>query len=143
MAFCGLFDVVLAAPACGWGLGWFWFVEHWLSMLVVLVFVGTALCGCGRRVLVWLVCVARCWVLRGRSLCGVSRGHAWCCCCVWWCGCVWCLRILQWTRASDRLPLCGVCCCGVCFWFVVLFCFFERSVDALASGADEGRGGLR
>ena len=32
--------------------------------------------------------------------------------------------------------------------FLVLFvcfvvCFFERSVDALASGADEGRGGLR
>ena len=31
-------------------------------------------------------------------------------------------------------PVCVVCC-----WFVG----FERSVDALASGADEGRGGLR
>ena len=30
--------------------------------------------------------------------------------------------------------------CFVCF---VVVCFFERSVDALASGADEGRGGLR
>ena len=32
-----------------------------------------------------------------------------------------------------------VCCFVVCF----VVCFFERSVDALASGADEGRGGLR
>ena len=31
--------------------------------------------------------------------------------------------------------------CFVRVSFVV--CFFERSVDALASGADEGRGGLR
>ena len=31
-----------------------------------------------------------------------------------------------------------VFCCVCCF-----VCFFERSVDALASGADEGRGGLR
>ena len=33
-----------------------------------------------------------------------------------------------------------------CFLFcscVFVVCFFERSVDALASGADEGRGGLR
>ena len=30
--------------------------------------------------------------------------------------------------------------CFVCF---VVVCFFERLVDALASGADEGRGGLR
>ena len=40
------------------------------------------------------------------------------------------------------------CDCGmraflsVCF-VVFVVCFFERSVDALASGADEGRGGLR
>ena len=27
--------------------------------------------------------------------------------------------------------------------FVVFVCFYGRSVDALASGADEGRGGLR
>ena len=32
-----------------------------------------------------------------------------------------------------------VSCFVVCF----VVCFFERSVDALASGADEGRGGLR
>ena len=28
-------------------------------------------------------------------------------------------------------------------WVVLCVCFFGRSVDALASGADEGRGGLR
>ena len=42
-----------------------------------------------------------------------------------------------WGRAS--------CFClvfdSVCF--VVFACFYGRSVDALASGADEGRGGLR
>jgi len=32
----------------------------------------------------------------------------------------------------------GVKSGGCCF-----VCFYERSVDALASGADEGRGGLR
>ena len=30
-----------------------------------------------------------------------------------------------------------------CFVVCFVVCFFERSVDALASGADEGRGGLR
>ena len=36
---------------------------------------------------------------------------------------------------SLRQVFCFVVCCVVCF--------YERSVDALASGADEGRGGLR
>ena len=36
---------------------------------------------------------------------------------------------------------CGLWCCLSLVGFV--FCFFGRSVDALASGADEGRGGLR
>ena len=43
----------------------------------------------------------------------------------------------------DSLP---VCCTRVCVRVVdglCFVCFFERSVDALASGADEGRGGLR
>ena len=58
--------------------------------------------------------------------------------------------------ASIGAPPCPlVCCWGVwgrasCFClvfdsvcFVVFACFYGRSVDALASGADEGRGGLR
>ena len=42
---------------------------------------------------------------------------------------------------ASIFDLCAVTCRwvrGCCF-----VCFFERSVDALASGADEGRGGLR
>lgn len=47
--------------------------------------------------------------------------------------------------------VCGCCCfaccsgCGLlaCLACFCLCCFFGRSVDALAPGADEGRGGLR
>ena len=38
---------------------------------------------------------------------------------------------------------CGGVVCGLLVLVGFVFCFFGRSVDALASGADEGRGGLR
>ena len=60
----------------------------------------------------------------------------------WWvvgCGCGWVGCELYSGRehltVSLRQVFCFVVCCVVCF--------YERSVDALASGADEGRGGLR
>ncbi len=47
-----------------------------------------------------------------------------------------------------RLGVCGACflfCFGLVLFvcFLCVACFYGRSVDALASGADEGRGGLR
>ena len=38
---------------------------------------------------------------------------------------------------------CGMRAFCLCVLSCFVVCFFERSVDALASGADEGRGGLR
>ena len=54
-----------------------------------------------------------------------------------WCGCVGCELYSgrEHLTVSLRQVFCFVVCCVVCF--------YERSVDALASGADEGRGGLR
>ena len=73
------------------------------------------------------------------SLCCVSS--AWCgggalgvCCGCGWVGCeLYSGR--EHLTVSLRQVFCFVVCCVVCF--------YERSVDALASGADEGRGGLR
>ena len=42
------------------------------------------------------------------------------------------------ARRCGARRACAVCCVVLC-----VVRFYERSVDALASGADEGRGGLR
>ena len=64
----------------------------------------------------------------------------------WGCGCGWVGCELYSGREHyycivSVIVACGLFCLCVLSCFVV--CFFERSVDALASGADEGRGGLR
>ena len=66
------------------------------------------------------------------------------CCLVWvvGCGCGW----VGCELYSGREHLTVRFLRQNCFLFcscVFVVCFFERSVDALASGADEGRGGLR
>ena len=61
------------------------------------------------------------------------------------------LRTTQWTRASSIHTLCGVShwshaflLGGVRFLFTyVISSFEEQTVDALASGAEEGRSNLR
>ena len=60
--------------------------------------------------------------------------------CLWvvGCGCGWVGCELYSGREHLTVSLRQVFCRD-CF----VVCFFERSVDALASGADEGRGGLR
>ena len=58
------------------------------------------------------------------------------------CGCGWVGCELYSGREHLTVSVfCDKVFCFVRVSFVV--CFFERSVDALASGADEGRGGLR
>ena len=76
-------------------------------------------------------------------LCGGLWGCGWVGCelysgreylCSLWCVFVVCLA--SWS----------CCCCGGVWGVVsacVVCCFYGRSVDALAPGADEGRGGLR
>ena len=69
-----------------------------------------------------------------------------CCLVGWGCGCGWVGCELYSGREHyycivSVIVACGLFCLCVLSCFVV--CFFERSVDALASGADEGRGGLR
>ena len=116
----------------------------------------------------WLVCLvigvgdtpaAACWVVVGAPACLVRVGVA--CCrgsgavrpgcltrvllpCLWvvGCGCGW----VGCELYSGREHLTVMISATKCFLFcscVFVVCFFERSVDALASGADEGRGGLR
>ena len=55
------------------------------------------------------------------------------------CGCGWVGCELYSGREHLTVRFLRQYCFVVCF----VVCFFERSVDALASGADEGRGGLR
>ena len=85
--------------------------------------VGGVLSGSG-AVRPGVACVVSCW---------------WCAggCCGGWVGC---------ELYSGREHLTVRFLRQNCFLFcscVFVVCFFERSVDALASGADEGRGGLR
>ena len=124
-----------------WVLGWGWLpgagigdtsAWWWAAAAVVVVVVGwlvgapllgVACCrgsgavrpGCLAR----FFCFSVCW--RGGGGCG-------------WVGCeLYSGR--EHLTVSLRQVFCFVVCCVVCF--------YERSVDALASGADEGRGGLR
>ena len=53
-----------------------------------------------------------------------------------WLGCGW------WV-VGELYSGCFVSLFCVIFVFVLVFCFCGRSVDALVSRADEGRGGLR
>ena len=95
---------------------------------------------------------AACWVVVGAPACvGVAccRGSgavrpgcltclgSWLLGVVGGCGWVGCELYSgrEHLTVSLRQVFCFVVCCVVCF--------YERSVDALASGADEGRGGLR
>ena len=52
--------------------------------------------------------------------------------------CFFCLVRRAARAGSGARRACAVCCVVLC-----VVRFYERSVDALASGADEGRGGLR
>ena len=77
----------------------------------------------------------------------------------WWCGGLWGCGWVGCELYSGREYLCSLwcvfvvclaswscCCCGGVWGVVsacVVCCFYGRSVDALAPGADEGRGGLR
>ena len=80
--------------------------------------------GCPARVGLCVVC----------PLPGVVGGALGVCCGCGWVGCeLYSGR--EHLTVSLRQVFCFVVCCVVCF--------YERSVDALASGADEGRGGLR
>ena len=115
---CGVEDTPVAA----------WFGGGGCPLLVV----GVACCrgsgavrpGCPARVGLCVVC----------PLPGVVGGALGVCCGCGWVGCeLYSGR--EHLTVSLRQVFCFVVCCVVCF--------YERSVDALASGADEGRGGLR
>ena len=120
---CGVEDtpVLLLLPVFVWGWG-----------LVGAPLLGVACCrgsgavrpGCPARVGLCVVC----------PLPGVVGGALGVCCGCGWVGCeLYSGR--EHLTVSLRQVFCFVVCCVVCF--------YERSVDALASGADEGRGGLR
>ena len=82
--------------------------------------------GCPARVGLCVVC----------PLPGVVGGALGVCCGCGWVGCeLYSGREHLTVRFLRQMFL--FCSC------VFVVCFFERSVDALASGADEGRGGLR
>ncbi len=76
----------------------------------------------------------------------VAAGRVLPCCCLGGWLVVWGVvggLVVNCIVDASIFVLCGrvpAALCGGCVCFV---CFFERSVDALASGADEGRGGLR
>ena len=88
---------------------------------------------------VWLPCVGGCCWLLFVGGC-VVWGVGVCCCMfgwlVWLVGCGW------WV-VGELYSGCFVSLFCVIFVFVLVFCFCGRSVDALVSRADEGRGGLR
>ena len=94
---------------------------------------------CGRPRYRELCCaVARLFVFLFGSSCGARR--FWCAPLVRRSGAVivvagrrWCVVVAR--RSGALRAVCRVVLCVVRF--------YERSVDALASGADEGRGGLR
>ena len=118
-------------------------------------------CGCGGLLVVGAL--ARALVRVGVACCRGSGAVRPGCLtrvllpCLWvvGCGCGW----VGCELYSGREYLCslwcvfvvclapGSCCCCGGFWGVVsacvVCCFYGRSVDALAPGADEGRGGLR
>ena len=94
----------------------------------------------------WWSAVVGAPLVGGGMLSGFWGSAPWlpgpCSAACWWvvgCGCGWVGCELYSGRehltVSLRQVFCFVVCCVVCF--------YERSVDALASGADEGRGGLR
>ena len=99
--------------------------------------------GWGHAVGVW-GCVPFCVLLLLPPCCGGLWGCGWVGCelysgreylCSLWCVFVVCLA--SWSCCVVRGGVWGVVsACVVC-------CFYGRSVDALAPGADEGRGGLR
>ena len=60
----------------------------------------------------------------------IKNDHAQRYCCVW----LFDSLVKKHETIVECFLLSVISCC---------FCFYERSVDALASGADEGRGGLR
>ena len=70
------------------------------------------------------------------SICGRPRYRELCC---WSPVCLFSCLVRRAARAGcGARRACAVCCVVLC-----VVRFYERSVDALASGADEGRGGLR
>ena len=72
-------------------------------------------------------CALVAWLVWGSWLWGFLGGCGWVGCELY--------SGREHLTVSLRQVFCFVVCCVVCF--------YERSVDALASGADEGRGGLR
>ena len=67
---------------------------------------------------------------------------------VWWGGVVGVGGLVVNCIVDASIITVCFCDCGMrafclCVLSCFVVCFFERSVDALASGADEGRGGLR
>ena len=88
-------------------------------------------CGCP----VWVVAVGcSLWVAVWFGVLGFAAA----CLAGWfgWLGCGW------WV-VGELYSGCFVSLFCVIFVFVLVFCFCGRSVDALVSRADEGRGGLR
>ena len=122
----GLFSRVWLACPC-------WYRRHTLCCLCLVV-VGAPFCvlgACGGGML--------------SGFWGSAPWVAWLVfCCLLWvvgCGCGWVGCELYSGREHLTVRFLRqmflFCSC------VFVVCFFERSVDALASGADEGRGGLR
>ena len=110
---------------CGGGplrLLWSWWSAGWWVPLCVLV------CVWGwHAVGVLGQCALVAWLVWGSWLWGFLGGCGWVGCELY--------SGREHLTVSLRQVFCFVVCCVVCF--------YERSVDALASGADEGRGGLR
>ena len=107
--------------------------------------VGACCRGLGLRALCVLLLLLS-WLFAA-ACCGGGVGGLWGC---GWVGCelysgreylcsLWCVFVVCLAPGS-------CCCCGGVWGVVsacVVCCFYGRSVDALAPGADEGRGGLR
>ena len=134
--------LVLWFPACVVGLGWLACLVVGVEDTPVLLLL-PALCGGGgwwvppRALCVWGwhavgvlgQCALVAWLVWGSWLWGFLGGCGWV-------GCeLYSGREHLTVRFLRQMFL--FCSC------VFVVCFFERSVDALASGADEGRGGLR